>query len=93
MPIAKVNGVALNYLQLDDSDGAAREDLIMVHGLATNMAFWYFNYGVPLSKKFRVTLYDLRGHGRSEMPDTGYTPATLGQDLGALHRQESKSFV
>ena len=52
MPFATINGVQLNYLQLDDSDGAAREDLVMVHGLATNMAFWYFKYGVPLSRKY-----------------------------------------
>ena len=84
MPIATVNGVGLNYLQLDDGGDEPREDLIMVHGLATNMAFWYFKYGVPLSRRFRVTLYDLRGHGRSEMTQSGYTPASLAQDLAAL---------
>ena len=84
MPMVHVNGVDLNVLQLDEGDGAPREDLIMVHGLATNMAFWYFKYAVPLSQRFRVTLYDLRGHGRSAMPDSGYTPATLGEDLAAL---------
>jgi len=85
MPTANINGVQLNYIQLDDGEpGVEREDLVMVHGLATNMAFWYFKYGVTLSKRFRVTLYDLRGHGRSEMPETGYTPAILGRDLAAL---------
>lgn len=84
MPTALINGVQLNYVQLDDGDGSAREDLVMVHGLATNMAFWYFKYGVTLAKRFRVTLYDLRGHGRSEMPKTGYSPALLGQDLAGL---------
>ncbi len=84
MPVARVNGVGLNYLQLGESHGSPREDLVMVHGLATNMAFWYFKYAVPLSQRFRVTIYDLRGHGRSEMPGSGYTPAILGQDLAAL---------
>jgi len=84
MPTATINGVQLNYIQLDEGEGAEREDLVMVHGLATNMAFWYFKYGVPLSKRFRVTLYDLRGHGRSEMPQAGYTPAILAQDLAGL---------
>jgi pimeloyl-ACP methyl ester carboxylesterase len=86
MPFAHINGVKLHYLQLDNgSHGSApKEDLIMVHGLATNMAFWYFKYGVALSDRFRITLYDLRGHGRSEMPDAGYTPAILAQDLGGL---------
>jgi pimeloyl-ACP methyl ester carboxylesterase len=84
MPMATINGVQLNYLQLDDGGGAAREDLVMVHGLATNMAFWYFKYGLPLAKKFRVTLYDLRGHGRSEMPEAGYSPQILANDLAGL---------
>jgi len=93
MPTALVNGVQLNYLQLDAGDGVVREDLVMVHGLATNMAFWYFKYGLPLSKRFRVTLYDLRGHGRSEMTDSGYSPAVLAQDLAGLmdHLQIEKA--
>jgi len=84
MPIALVNGARLNYAQLDDGEGPAREDLVMVHGLATNMAFWYFNYGVALAKRYRVTLYDLRGHGRSEMTASGYSPQNLGHDLAGL---------
>ena len=85
MPSAIVNGVSLNYIQLDEAEGREpREDLVMVHGLATNMAFWYFNYGIPLARRFRVTLYDLRGHGRSGMPDGGYTPALMAQDLAGL---------
>ena len=84
MPIATINGVKLNYVQLDDGGGPACEDLVMVHGLATNMAFWYFRYGLALAKRFRVTLYDLRGHGRSEMPATGYAPDNLACDLAAL---------
>jgi pimeloyl-ACP methyl ester carboxylesterase len=84
MPVALVNGVRLNYVQLDDGGSDAREDLVMVHGLATNMAFWYFKYGVALTNRFRVTLYDLRGHGRSDMPQSGYTPEVLARDLVAL---------
>lgn len=86
MATVLVNGVRLNVVQLDDAEpgDAPREDLVMVHGLATNMAFWYFNYGVPLARRFRVTLYDLRGHGRSEMTPSGYSPQNLAQDLAAL---------
>lgn len=68
------------------ASGAAApvEDLVMVHGMATNMAFWYFAYGLALSKRFRVTLYDLRGHGRSDMPSSGYTPGDHARDLQGL---------
>lgn len=84
MPTATVNGVRLNYVQMDNGEADAREHLIMVHGLATNLAFWYLRYANEFAKQFRVTLYDLRGHGRSEMPASGYTPAVLAQDLAAL---------
>ena len=84
MPTAVVNGVRLNYVQMDDGEEGDREDLVMVHGLATNLAFWYFQYAAQLAKTFRVTLLDLRGHGRSEMPASGYSPAVLAEDLAGL---------
>ncbi len=84
MPFIHVNGIRLNVLQLDNTGLAEPPELVMVHGMATNMAFWYFNYGLPLSKRFKITLYDLRGHGRSEMPEGGYTPADHAQDLEGL---------
>jgi pimeloyl-ACP methyl ester carboxylesterase len=84
MPTAIVNGVRLNYVRMDNGEDDAREHLIMVHGLATNLAFWYFRYASEFAKQFRVTLYDLRGHGRSDMPPAGYSPAVLAQDLSAL---------
>ena len=84
MPSALVNGVRLNYVQMGASDAGPQEDLVMVHGLATNMAFWYFHYAAVFARRYRVTVYDLRGHGRSEMPADGYTPQNLGRDLEAL---------
>jgi pimeloyl-ACP methyl ester carboxylesterase len=85
MPIAHVNGVRLNYVQMEPEDANDdTEHLIMVHGLATNMAFWYFHYAPVFSQHFRVTLFDLRGHGRSEMTPAGYTPPQLAQDLLGL---------
>ena len=84
MPVAQVNGVRLNYVQMEPARGHAREDLVMVHGLATNMAFWYFRYAPVFSQRYRVTLFDLRGHGRSDMPDSGYTPHNLAVDLQQL---------
>ena len=84
MPSAVVNGVRLNYVQMSSADEGPQEDLVMVHGLATNMAFWYFQYAALLSKRYRVTLFDMRGHGRSEMPPEGYTPRELARDLQGL---------
>jgi pimeloyl-ACP methyl ester carboxylesterase len=84
MPVAQVNGARLNYLQVEEPGDAPREDLVMVHGLATNMAFWYLPYAPEFAKRFRVTLFDLRGLGRSEMTPNGYTPQNLALDLQGL---------
>jgi pimeloyl-ACP methyl ester carboxylesterase len=84
VPIAQVNGARVNYIQLDEPGDDTREDLIMVHGLATNMAFWYLPYAPEFAKRFRVTLFDQRGLGRSEMTHGGYTPHNLALDLLGL---------
>lgn len=55
-------------------------DVVLVHGLAANRAFWY-PLATALSSQYRVTLYDLRGHGYSERPTNGYTAMDHGQDL------------
>jgi pimeloyl-ACP methyl ester carboxylesterase len=83
VPVAIVGGIRVNYLQVAPDAGAA-EDLVMVHGLATNLAFWYGPYATELAKRYRVTLYDLRGHGRSETPPFGYRAADLALDLRGL---------
>ena len=84
MPAAVVNGCKINYIQIDCEAGDDRQDLVMIHGLSTSMAFWYLPHASQFSKQFRVTLYDLRGHGRSGVSDFGYTPNNMGKDLQAL---------
>ncbi|MEW6426943.1 MAG: alpha/beta fold hydrolase [Thermodesulfobacteriota bacterium] len=79
MPSAPVNGTELYYLQ--DGQG---EDVVLVHGLASHHAFWYSGVMVPLRRRYRVTAYDLRGHGKSAMPTEGYTHVAMADDLAAL---------
>lgn len=55
----------------------------MVHGLATNLAFWY-GIASTLTNSYRVLLLDLRGHGRSSMPSSGYSPSHMATDLQEL---------
>jgi pimeloyl-ACP methyl ester carboxylesterase len=81
VPVVDVGGVRLNYMQLASESREEPEDLVMVHGLATNMAFWYPHVAAELCGHGRVTLYDLRGHGRSGMTNSGYTPADMAEDL------------
>lgn len=60
------------------------EDVVMIHGLGANLAFWYMGIAREIAAKFRVITYDLRGHGRSRMNGSGYTLTSMGDDLDAL---------
>jgi len=84
MPVARINGVRINYVQIPCDKGENCEDLVMVHGLAASFAFWYFNNAVEFSKNYRVTLYDLRGHGRSDVTESGYAAWRMADDLRGL---------
>lgn len=56
--------------------------LVMLHGLVVgNLASWYFTAAPALAERFRVRMYDLRGHGRSERPAGGYDLETMTDDL------------
>ncbi len=84
MPSSLINGVRINHLQIECQSGDECEDIVMVHGLATNLAFWYIPHAVAFSERYRVTLYDLRGHGRSGKTASGYTPENMALDLQLL---------
>jgi pimeloyl-ACP methyl ester carboxylesterase len=49
--------------------------------MATNLGFWHVGLLSQLSAQLHLTLYDLRGHGRSTMPATGYRPLDMAGDL------------
>jgi pimeloyl-ACP methyl ester carboxylesterase len=59
-------------------------DVVLVHGLGASLAFWYPHIAPRLARAFRTTAYDLRGHGRSEMPAAGYSAASMAEDLEAI---------
>ena len=80
VPIARINGINFNYVRRR----AKGPPVVLIHGLATNLAFWYFRIVPLLAASFDLTLYDLRGHGRSSMPHSGYSTAELARDLDAL---------
>jgi 3-oxoadipate enol-lactonase len=57
--------------------------LILIHGLGGSTAMWQ-KVVDPLSERFRVISYDLRGLGRSETPTPPYSLAMLVGDLHDL---------
>lgn len=59
--------------------------LVMVHGLLVgSLASWYLTAAPALARTHAVRLYDLRGHGKSARPPTGYDTRTMADDLAAL---------
>ncbi|MBP5860281.1 alpha/beta fold hydrolase [Streptomyces sp. LBUM 1484] len=57
--------------------------LLFVHGWGGDGREWS-PHAEALSDGFRVLVPDLRGHGRSEVPDLGNTPQEMADDLAAL---------
>jgi 3-oxoadipate enol-lactonase len=60
--------------------------VVLSNSLGTTLEMWDPQAGV-LARDHRVLRYDLRGHGRSPVPETPYSIADLGADLiGLLDR-------
>lgn len=74
-----VHQISLNYQCLGEG-----EDLLLIHGLGANLAFWYPGIASALAQHYRVIIYDLRGHGKSTISDSGYTLTRMVQDLRVL---------
>lgn len=80
MPHITVRDTKLFYQQMGSGP-----DVVLLHGVTGNLAVWMLSGLMSkLAKQFRVTAYDLRGHGASETPSNGYTSADASDDLAAL---------
>ncbi|MFG1999441.1 alpha/beta fold hydrolase [Spirillospora sp. NPDC048911] len=89
MPIAELGDVRLFYT--DDAPSAAagsataaRPPLLLVHGYAADSQDWAWHIAGLTAAGHRVIAPDLRGHGHSSAPATGYSPEDLAADLAAL---------
>lgn len=79
-----VRGVRFHVQHLD-SGRASGHVVVFIHGLVMdNLSSWYFTVANPVSRVADVLLYDLRGHGKSERPSSGYGVADMVADLSAL---------
>jgi pimeloyl-ACP methyl ester carboxylesterase len=78
------NGVALNVLRLPGPTPAG-PPVVMLHGIVIdNLSSFFYTLAHPVAATNPVVLYDLRGHGRSERPATGYRMADHVADLDGL---------
>jgi non-heme chloroperoxidase len=59
--------------------------IVLLHGWAQSGAVWRRQLTGPLAEDFRLIAPDLRGHGASDVPDSGYAdPAEWAADVAAL---------
>ena len=79
MPKVLANGIQIHYQQ--EGEGP---DVVLIHGISGDLSNWYLNVMPALAKEFRVTVYDLRGHGDSDVTPSGYTSAHMATDLDRL---------
>lgn len=86
MALLQVPGVRINYLGMQASRALIEPPplVVLIHGLAANMAFWHPGIALPLSRACHLLAYDLRGHGRSGMPRRGYALESQALDLEEL---------
>jgi len=81
MPIINIHEQKVHFQELN-REGA--ETVLLVHGMLGNLAVYYFRIAPILARRFRVVMYDLKGHGMSERAACGYDLASMAEDLLAL---------
>jgi 3-oxoadipate enol-lactonase len=85
MKIVRANGVGLRVDRFCVGPEDGRPTVVFIHGLGVaDRSFLAFALGMPLATSAVTIHYDLRGHGRSEAPPSGYLAADHADDLVAL---------
>jgi pimeloyl-ACP methyl ester carboxylesterase len=80
MPRVSANGLKFHVQQAGSGPAVA-----LIHGLTGDLSIWFLSRTIQaLAESFRVTAYDLRGHGYSDAPASGYTSLDHAHDLIAL---------
>ncbi len=80
MPFATVNGIRLYYEWHGAEDGVP---VVLTMGLGGDSTAWPFQLAA-LAPRHRVLVFDNRGAGRSDAPDTACTTRGMAEDLLAL---------
>jgi pimeloyl-ACP methyl ester carboxylesterase len=81
VPHQGANGLRFHYQQAGEGP-----DVVLLHALTANVAVWLFTGLLgTLARGWRVTAYDLRGHGLTEATPAGYTSADMAGDFAAVH--------
>jgi len=76
--------IELSYLEWQAKTGKEKVPrLLLLHGLADSACVWT-SLGNYLCNRYHIVAPDMRGHGESSKPETGYTFESAIADLEAL---------
>jgi len=86
VPKIRVNGLDVHVQRLGHTGDAPRPVVVLIHGLLIDtLASYYFSLGPMLAEEgMDVVMYDLRGHGKTSRPPTGYLLEDFVTDLDEL---------
>jgi pimeloyl-ACP methyl ester carboxylesterase len=73
------NGINIHYQRVGNGP-----EMVMIHGFTGNLAVWHLQIAPLLWDHYQMLTYDLRGHGHSDTPPTGYTADDMAEDLHQL---------
>jgi len=80
VPYAEANGLRIHY----ELAGDGPRTIVLVNGLADDLASWAFQMDALLHAGFQVLRFDNRGVGETTCPSGPYTTRLLARDTKAL---------
>jgi pimeloyl-ACP methyl ester carboxylesterase len=89
VPFADLEDVSLFYTD----DGIDGEPVVLLHGWGCDSHDWNWQIHALLSEGYRVLAPDLRGHGRSSVPQSHFAPQDCAHDVAQLLNQRGISSV
>ncbi len=84
MPHTYTNGIVTFYEDACPPGPGPFPAVVLIHGHSADLRMWQYQVAALLDAGFRVVSYDVRGHGRSMAPPSGYTWEHYAADLGDL---------
>lgn len=85
---ATANGIRIHYLRTDGAS-SDKPTLLLLHGITDSGACWtpvIEALGDDAGARYDIVAPDARGHGQSDAPASGYSPADHAGDVAAFIR-------